>query len=274
MAAAMAGSTAAAMRPRGSSSSRDTLALVGAQRLQACRSFVATVRAAPPPPPLSMISDEMHALLARLAPTSSAERDALEKLITTQIHDVAFGAGPGEREADEALSARLLAIQRDEQAIRHLQALASPFCDSSAETWDPAIRALTLIGKYRAASDKILLLVNACRIIERRIHELSSAIASSRRAAADSPAPRVAHPSPAPPPPPTATVGADEFFPVLVYVLLRANPPGLHSSLEYISRFRDREVLRGVQGCYFTHVRAAACFLETLDQRLPAAVSE
>ena len=58
-------------------------------------------------------------------------------------------------------------------------------------------------------------------------------------------------------------VGADEFFPVLVWLVLHATPPRVISEISYISRYRNPERLRGVSGCYFTHLRAAIAFLET-----------
>lgn len=33
--------------------------------------------------------------------------------------------------------------------------------------------------------------------------------------------------------------GADEFLPHLIYVVIRANPPNLHSNVEFISRVRS-----------------------------------
>jgi len=97
-------------------------------------------------------------------------------------------------------------------------------------------------------------------------------------------------------------IGADEYFPVLVFVILQAtphetrhrhlgmhmhiacvqicthvhacmcasvvlqaNPPQLLSTISFISRFRSPEALRSLEGCYYTHFRAAVAFLETFD---------
>ena len=59
-------------------------------------------------------------------------------------------------------------------------------------------------------------------------------------------------------------IGADDFFPALVYVVVQANPQNLHSTVNYIMRFRNPEALRlGAQGCFITHFKAAVVFLST-----------
>ena len=52
---------------------------------------------------------------------------------------------------------------------------------------------------------------------------------------------------------------------VCVVVVLQANPPQLLSTISFISRFRSPEALRSLEGCYFTHFRAAVAFLETFE---------
>lgn len=44
---------------------------------------------------------------------------------------------------------------------------------------------------------------------------------------------------------------ADEFLPCLIYVLLKSNPPRMHSNINFISRFRNEEKLRMGEAGYF-----------------------
>ena len=90
-----------------------------------------------------------------------------------------------------------------------------------------------------------MLLVNASRMIERRLNKIARLHVQQGGQ--------------------SRHIGADEYFPVLVYAVLQANPPQLLSTISFISRFRNPEALRSLEGCYFTHFRAAVAFLETFE---------
>ena len=59
--------------------------------------------------------------------------------------------------------------------------------------------------------------------------------------------------------------GADDFLPLLVLVLLRAQPPQLASNLAFIMRFRLQSRLVSEASYYFTNLMSATHFLETAD---------
>ena len=48
--------------------------------------------------------------------------------------------------------------------------------------------------------------------------------------------------------------GADDFLPVLIYVLIHANPPQLASNLEYIQRFRMHSRMVSESAYFFTQL--------------------
>lgn len=58
--------------------------------------------------------------------------------------------------------------------------------------------------------------------------------------------------------------GADDFLPVLIYVVIHANPPQLASNLEYIQRFRMHSRMVSESAYFFTqlvglHLLIPAC---------------
>ena len=48
--------------------------------------------------------------------------------------------------------------------------------------------------------------------------------------------------------------GADDFLPVLIYVLIHANPPQLASNLMYIERFRMHSRMMSESAYFFTQL--------------------
>lgn len=236
---------------------------------------------------LHELLDDESAAITSDAQQQRRVRDALEKLVTTQLHPTVFGRGEGDADAEDALEPALREAR--EQLTPTMLGVNPAFADGSE--WAASALLLRRLERYRAPADKVALLVNACRLIERRMHVLAQKANAARRerlaarqsaaeaAAASSDADASAEPSDASASAgaggtlaeaaplgdndvPTV-VGADEFFPVLLYVLLLAAPPSLPSELAYIGRFRHPTRLRGVSGCYYTHVRAALQFLET-----------
>ncbi|KAM0750126.1 hypothetical protein T439DRAFT_326091 [Meredithblackwellia eburnea MCA 4105] len=100
---------------------------------------------------------------------------------------------------------------------------------------DFATRELNKINSYKAPRDKMICVLNACKVIFGLIRHVSS------------------------------EEGADAFVPFLIYVVLKANPDHLVSNLQYIQRFRNPEKLQGEGGYYLSSLNGAISFIETMD---------
>ncbi|KAH6856335.1 hypothetical protein B0I37DRAFT_367141 [Chaetomium sp. MPI-CAGE-AT-0009] len=95
---------------------------------------------------------------------------------------------------------------------------------------------LLKIKSYRAPRDKIICVLNCCKVIFGLLKHTKS----------DS--------------------SADSFMPMLIYVVLQANPEHLVSNVQYILRFRNQEKLGGEAGYYLSSLMGAIQFIENMDR--------
>ncbi|KAJ8115493.1 hypothetical protein ONZ43_g4654 [Nemania bipapillata] len=108
--------------------------------------------------------------------------------------------------------------------------------DSGKKFLALAQQELLKIRTYRAPRDKIICVLNCCKVIFGLLKHNKS----------DS--------------------SADSFMPLLIYVVLRANPEHLVSNVQYILRFRNQEKLGGEAGYYLSSLMGAVQFIENMDR--------
>ncbi|KAL8950691.1 MAG: hypothetical protein Q9222_003277 [Ikaeria aurantiellina] len=96
---------------------------------------------------------------------------------------------------------------------------------------------LLKIKMYRAPRDKVVCVLNCCKVI-------FGFLSTSK----------------------SADTSADSFVPLLIYAVLRANPEHLVSNVQYILRFRNQDKLGGEAGYYLSSLMGAIQFIETLDR--------
>ena len=82
---------------------------------------------------------------------------------------------------------------------------------------------LLKINGYRAPRDKVICILNCCKVIFGLLKNTKKADTS-----------------------------ADAFIPFLIYVVLHANPDHLVSNIQYILRFRNQDKLGGEAGYYLS----------------------
>jgi len=96
---------------------------------------------------------------------------------------------------------------------------------------------LVKIKSYRAPRDKVICILNCCKVIFGLLKNAQSSDTS-----------------------------ADSFVPLLIYVVLQANPEHLVSNIQYILRFRNSDKLSGEAGYYLSSLSGAIQFIEGLDR--------
>ena len=95
---------------------------------------------------------------------------------------------------------------------------------------------LLKIKSYRAPRDKVICVLNSCKVIFGLLKNSKT------------------------------DTSADSFVPLLIYVVLQANPEHLVSNIQYILRFRNQDKLGGEAGYYLSSLSGAIQFIEGLDR--------
>ncbi|KNE67914.1 hypothetical protein AMAG_12631 [Allomyces macrogynus ATCC 38327] len=159
-------------------------------------------------------------------------REGMEKLLMNKLYPHTFSPPTADDAVkDEVLYKKISILQWVE--LRHLDVnvdmnVAGPFLRV-------AQKELLKINDYKAPRDKLICILNSCKVIFGLIKQTSQAET------------------------------ADSFLPLLIFVTMQANPPKLISNVQYINRFRNPAKLQSEAGYYLTHLQGAIHFIESLD---------
>ncbi|KAM7258782.1 hypothetical protein ACFE04_014523 [Oxalis oulophora] len=164
--------------------------------------------------------------------------EGLEKYIMTKLFTRVFSSLPDDAKYDDQLYEKISLIQ---QFVQPENLDIKPTFQNES-SWLLAQKELQKINMYKAPRDKLVCILNCCKVINNLL--LNASIASNVN-------------------PP----GADEFLPVLIYVTIKANPPQLHSNLLYIQRFRGQSRLVGEAAYFFTNMLSAESFISNIDAK-------
>ncbi|KAL2828936.1 hypothetical protein BDW59DRAFT_142535 [Aspergillus cavernicola] len=113
----------------------------------------------------------------------------------------------------------------------------APVSSSGRRFLNLAQQEILKLNGYRAPRDKVICILNCCKVIFGLLRNAKKSDTS-----------------------------ADSFVPLLIYVVLQANPEHLVSNIQYILRFRNQEKLGGEAGYYLSSLSGAIQFIETLDR--------
>ncbi|KAL4295879.1 hypothetical protein GQ457_12G014990 [Hibiscus cannabinus] len=164
--------------------------------------------------------------------------EGLEKYVMTKLFTRVFASLPDDVKHDEQLSEKMALVQ---QFVQPENLDIKPTFQNET-SWLLAQKELQKINMYKAPRDKLVCILNCCKVINNLL--LNASIASNEN-------------------PP----GADDFLPVLIYVTLKANPPQLHSNLLYIQRFRRQSRLVSEAAYFFTNMLSAEAFISNIDAK-------
>jgi hypothetical protein len=186
-------------------------------------------------------------------------REGMEKLVMNRLYTQTFSPaipppepasprkgrrrqeppGPGRRgqhqedvERDEVLAQKVRIYKWVSE--EHLD--IKPVGEKGRKFLHLAQQELLKIKSYRAPRDKIICILNCCKVIFGFLRTSNS------------------------------DQSADAFVPLLIYTVLQANPDHLVSNVQYILRFRNQDKLGGEAGYYISSLMGAIQFIEGLDK--------
>ncbi|KAJ1927637.1 hypothetical protein IWQ60_002740 [Tieghemiomyces parasiticus] len=158
-------------------------------------------------------------------------KEAMEKLLMNRLYAQTFcPATTDDDEKDKVLHQKIGLFRWIREEHLDIQKTVQ-----NESFLDFAIAELLKMNTFKAPRDKLICILNCCTVI----------FGLLKHAEGD--------------------VGADTFLPVLIYVVIKANPPQLVSNLQFIARFRAPERLQSEAGYYLTNLMGAVSFIESMD---------
>lgn len=215
------------------------------QRLQSrCNAFLNTMEAyhdLPVQKQSDLVQDFYQSFAEHFSSLSEGQvnpiMEHVEKLLMTRLHKWVFCHDSCDDEQKD------LALQRRIRSLNWVtpEMLDVPFPEKktpvTADPFLPAITAIIEVDAKRAPQDKLACVSKCC-------HHIFEALSITNNEPAN----------------------ADDFLSGLVYVLLKANPPRLHSNMQYVIRFGlPHSLMAGESGYFFTNLSCAVAFIEKLD---------
>ncbi|XP_050253389.1 vacuolar protein sorting-associated protein 9A-like isoform X1 [Quercus robur] len=162
--------------------------------------------------------------------------EGLEKYVMTKLFSRTFASVPEDAKIDREVSEKICLLQNflkpehlDIPAVLHNEA-----------SWLLAEKELQKINTFKAPREKLLCIMNCCRVINNLL--LNASMSENH-----------------------ALAGLDDFLPVLIYVTIKANPPQLHSNLKFIQLYRRQAKLVSEAAYYFTNLVSAKTFIVDLN---------
>ena len=151
-------------------------------------------------------------------------KEGMEKLVCSKIYDLAFSPIHSDDPQRDDIVTRKMDLYKWIEP-RHLD-IPSHY---NIDFLEYAGEQLLKINDYKAPRDKLICILNCCKLIYETKDE---------------------------------GISADDFFPLLLLTVIKSATPKLVSNVEYISGYRDSEKLKGESAYYYTNLKAAISFIE------------
>ncbi|KAK5580872.1 hypothetical protein RB653_000896 [Dictyostelium firmibasis] len=187
-------------------------------------------------------------------------RDGIEKYIMSKLYHCTFQparlGGLELTEGNIVSEGSLIPTEEDLKLFKHItiHGFLEPqhldiqqFINSNEQLQNLAMSELRKINTYKTPRDKMVCVYNCCKVIFKLLKSVNPN----------------GNPS-----------GADEFLPILIYVVLKSNPLMLKSNITYVNTFRDQSRMMTEIACYFTHLVSAVSFIENISTPIDLTIEE
>lgn len=192
---------------------------------------------------IDFISERMSeaAIWAQLSPEEfDLATEGMEKLIMNRVYTLTYSPAiaqdgrwtvqTDDLERDRVLKQRIALFSWVKE--EHLDIVRGTHSD---RFYAYACDELCKMNQYKAPRDKIICILNCCKVVFGLIRHLGQ------------------------------EENADAFVPLLILIVLRANPPHLVSNIEYIMRFKNPNRATSEADYYLSTLVGAATFIENMD---------
>jgi hypothetical protein len=171
-------------------------------------------------------------------------REGIEKYVMTKLYSKVFSPTVEDLTIDNEIAMRLSLFSKRIEP-HHLDLDPNLVNDNESTSTDPVIAAqikkaiseLKKINSYKTPRDKMICISNCCKLVTNILSTYY----------------------------PRERISADIFLPVVIYLVMKANPPHLHSNLKYISEYRNPDKMLSEAAYYLTNLQSSALFWRTAD---------
>ncbi|KAJ0024176.1 hypothetical protein Pint_06727 [Pistacia integerrima] len=186
--------------------------------------------------------------------------EGLEKYVMTKLFSRTFSSTPEDVKIDQEIYEKICLLQ----TFLRPEHLDIPVVLQNEASWLLAEKELQKMNTVKAPREKLLCIMNCCRVISNLL--LNASMSENM-----------------------VLAGADDFLPVLIYVMIKAsspclnyqkkfidldtwksilaNPPQLHSNLKFIQLYRRQTKLVSEAAYYFTNLVSAKTFVVDLNAK-------
>jgi len=162
--------------------------------------------------------------------------EGLEKFVLSRLYPKLFGTDPSDAAEDDELSRRIACLQWVDFGNLGVPPVSPTLLQL-------AVSELRRIDNYKAPRDKLVVVLNVSRVIN-DVLKRTRAMESFR------------------------PLSADDFLPLLIYAVIKAHAPRLHSNVEFIAAFRHPSRLVLEDAYFLTALQSAVAFVRVAGPKV------